>query len=76
MINVEHGDPAIGLVDFVDDSIRANAGCMKPRRVCPQRATHAVWIIQQPPEDELEHGRSDLARESLQTPVGRPRHLQ
>lgn len=76
MIDVEHDDLALRLVDFVHDPIRADPDCVQPGEVAPQRTANAVGIVKQPPKDEFEHGCGDLVGQSVETPVGWAGHLQ
>jgi hypothetical protein len=71
MIDPQHEDAVLLIVDLVDDSVRTTSGGPEPFKFALERMTNAVGVLAQRPKHELNDGRSDPARQPGQLSLGR-----
>lgn len=74
MVDAVNDHEVVGLVDLVDDAVRASAGRSQSCQLALERTAHAVGVLQERPEHELDdRGRRPL-RKPTELPIRRTGH--
>ena len=65
MVDVDHLDHVLVLIDLVDNTICTYPRRVKTRQVAPQRFANAVWVIEKRPKDVVQDRNGDLRGEPV-----------
>lgn len=70
MVDAEHGDALLCVVDLGDDAVGASSRGPESRQFTLQRVTDSAWVLAQRAEHELDDGGGDAFRKSAELAFG------
>lgn len=60
MVDVDHPNSKVVVVDLGDDTICADLRRVESGQVAPERLSHSLWVLEKGTQHEIEYGDRDL----------------